>query len=71
MPVLVSAVGLDAVQLFAGLLDDAIRLSREPSEQEGNTEDFLYIAHAAIELGAGRDDIPGILLARSATPRSN
>jgi hypothetical protein len=62
MPVLVSAVGFDAVQLFTGLLDDAIRLSRKPSEEEGNTEDYLYIAHPAIELGGGRDDIPGILL---------
>ena len=62
MPVLVSAAGLDAVQLFAGLLDDAIRLSRKPSEEEGSTEDFLYIAHAAIELGGGRDDTAGILL---------
>lgn len=62
VPVLVSAVGLDAVRLFIGLLDDAIRLSRKPSDEEGNTEDFLYIAHPAIELGGGRDDIPGILL---------
>jgi hypothetical protein len=62
VPVLVDAVGLHAVQLFTGLLDDAIRLSRKPSDEEGNTEDFLYIAHAAIELGGGRDDIAGILL---------
>jgi len=62
VPVLVSAVGFDAVQLFTDLLDDAIRLSRKPSEEEGNTEDYLYIAHPAIELGGGRDDIPGILL---------
>ena len=62
VPVLVSAVGFDAVQLFAGLLDDSIRLSRKPSDEEGTTEDFLYIAHAAIELGGGWDDIPGILL---------
>jgi hypothetical protein len=62
VPALVSAVGLDAVQLFTGLLDDAIRLSRKPSDEEENTEDFLYIAHPAIELGGGRDDIPGILL---------
>ena len=62
VPVLVSAVGVDAVRLFTSLLDDAIRLSRKPSDEEGNTEDFLYIAHPAIELGGGRDDIPGILL---------
>ncbi len=55
-------MGFDAVQLFTDLLDDAIRLSRKPSDEEGNTEDYLYIAHPAIELGGGRDDIPGILL---------
>lgn len=62
VPVLVSAVGLNAVQLFTGLLGDAIRLSQKPSDEEGNAEDYLYIAHSAIELGGGRDDIPGILL---------
>ncbi len=62
VPVLVDALGLDAVHLFADLLDDAIRLSGKSSEEEGSSEDFLYIAHAAIELGGGRDDTPGALL---------
>jgi hypothetical protein len=60
-PVLVRALGIEAVQIFADLLDDAIRFSQK-NDDGGNGEDYLYVAHPAIEIGGGRDDIPGILL---------
>jgi hypothetical protein len=62
LPSLVSAVGIEAVELYANLLDDAISLSRKADEAPGNDEDYLYIAHSAIEQGGGQDDVPGILL---------
>jgi hypothetical protein len=62
VPALVGAVGFEAVQMFAELLDQAVRLSQKNAEDEGNGEDYLYIAHPAIESGSGRDDVPGILL---------
>ncbi len=62
VPALVKAVGIEAVEMFVNLLDEAIRLSQKRADDEDNSEDYLYIAHPAIELGGGRDDIPGILL---------
>jgi hypothetical protein len=61
LPALVRALGIDAVQMFADLLDEAIRFSQK-GEDSGNGEDYLYVAHPAIETGGGRDDILGILL---------
>ena len=60
VPALANVVGIEAVRLFCGLLNDAIRLSRKNSE--GGEEDYLYIGHPAIEHGANSDDIPGLLL---------
>ncbi len=60
VPELVKCSGLEAVRLFCGLLNDAIRLSRK-REEEGD-EDFLYIRHPAIEHGKDPDDIPSLLL---------
>lgn len=62
VPALVSAEGFEAVRMFADLLDQAIRLSQKKDDGEGNGEDYLYIAHPAIESGSGREDVPGILL---------
>lgn len=62
LPALVQAAGLDAVNLYAELLDDAIRLSRKSSENEGD-EDYLYISCPNIEFGRGHDDVPVILIA--------
>jgi hypothetical protein len=62
VPALVGALGFEAVQMFADLLDQAIRLSQKKDEGETNGEDYMYIAHPAIESGSGRDDVPGILL---------
>jgi hypothetical protein len=62
VPALAKALGIEAVQIFADLLDEAIRLSRKRAEDQGNGEDYLYVGHPAIELGKGRHDIPGILL---------
>lgn len=53
VPALVKALGIEAVQMFVDLLDEAIRLSQKRAQEEGNNEDYLYIAHPAIELGAG------------------
>ena len=61
VPALAKASGLEAVRLFCGLLNEAIRLSRKRQE-EGNEEDYLYIKHPAIEQGANPDDIPSLLL---------
>jgi hypothetical protein len=60
VPALTSVAGIEAIRLFCGLLNDAIRLSRKNSED--GEEDYLYIGHPAIEHGANSDDIPGLLL---------
>jgi hypothetical protein len=60
---LVQTTGLDAVRLFANLLDDAIRLSRKSSEDHANDEDYLYISCPNIDHGRGGGDIPIILIA--------
>lgn len=62
VPALAKALGMEAVQIFADLLDEAIKLSQKRAKDEDNGEDYLYIGHPAIELGNGRDHIPGILL---------
>jgi hypothetical protein len=60
VPALVNAVGLEAVQLFCELLNDAVQFYlKEPEEGD---EDYLYVRHPAIEQGKSRDDIPSILL---------
>ncbi len=59
---LVQATGLDAVRLFADLLDDAIRLSRKSSEEQATDEDYLYISCPNIDHGRSHDDIPVILI---------
>jgi hypothetical protein len=61
LPALVRALGIDAIRMFADLLDEAIRFSQK-GDYGANGEDYLYVAHPAIETGGGRDDIPGILL---------
>ncbi len=47
---LVDAAGLDAVQMFSALLDDALRLSRwEDEVGDGESADYSYIWRPAIE----------------------
>lgn len=63
VPALVNALALEAVEIFARLLDEAIRLSQKPDDEEnGEGEDFIYIGHSAIEMRDGHDDILGTLL---------
>lgn len=63
VPALVNTVGLEAVQLFCELLNDAAQfLCKEP---EAGDEDYFYIRHPAIEQGKSRDDIPSLLLCAS------
>lgn len=54
VPLLVDAVGLGAVQLFARLLNDALRLSTW--EDRSPTDDLSYIWRAAIEDHAQNSD---------------
>jgi hypothetical protein len=60
LPALLEAVGLETVDLFCGLLDDAARLSFR--EEERGDEDYFYIRQPAIEQGAGRNDVASGLL---------
>jgi hypothetical protein len=62
VPALVKALGFEAVQMFADLLDEAIRLSQKHADGEDNGEDYLYIPHPTLEHKSGRNDIAGILL---------
>jgi hypothetical protein len=69
LPALVAAAGLETLEVFCGLLDDAARLSVKEDEHD---EDYFYIRQPAIELGTGRDDVPSVLLCatRDATVRA-
>jgi len=60
MPSLVSAVGVEAVEMCCELLCEAIAVSTRPGENED--EDYLYIRHPAIERNEDREDIPSGLL---------
>lgn len=60
LPALVKTIGLGTVDLFCSLLDDAARFSFR--EEQAEDEDYFYVRQPAIEQGAGRDDIPSLLL---------
>ncbi|HEY3132715.1 MAG TPA: hypothetical protein VGL91_24910 [Acidobacteriota bacterium] len=57
---LVSASGIDAVKLFCDLLEQAITLSRNDSDD--GQEDYLYISHPAIEEGAPLHQLSSLLI---------
>jgi hypothetical protein len=59
LPSLVEADGVDTVELFSDLLDDAARLSFKEHEDD---EDYFYVRQPNIEVGTGRDDVPSVLL---------
>jgi hypothetical protein len=60
LPSLLESSPLDAFDLVCGLLNDAARFSFK--NDEGEVEDYFYVRQPAIEVGAGRDDIPSLLL---------
>ncbi len=59
LPALAEAAGLETLEVFCGLLDDAARFSVKEDE---HGEDYFYIRQPAIEHGTGRDDVPSVLL---------
>jgi len=61
IPSLIRVGREDALRLFCDLLTDAIRLSRNRSDDPG-PEDYSYIWRANIDSGSGHDDVKDVLV---------